>query len=200
MKPTFTDREGFAAFVLRMRSRGITDQKLFSAIEATPRMNFAGGYPAEIAYGDRTMPIDCGETIEGLDFQTMMIAALDLHERHRVLEIGTGSGFTAAVMARLAARVLTVDRYRALVEQATRRFASLGIGNVAARHLDARDGIAGEGQFDRVISWAAFETLPRHYVERLATGGLMIAPVGPGDDIQVMGDSGRPEAGSSART
>jgi len=186
MMQRLTEKEGFAAFVLRMRTRGIGDQRLFSAIEATPRSIFVGGQPPEVAFGSRTVPIECGEVVESIDLQTGMIAALELEERHRVLEVGTGSGFTAAVMARLCARVLTVDRYRSLVENANARFAALGIGNVIARRADGRDGLPGEGSFDRIIAWAAFETFPRHFAERLASGGMMIAPVGPGDGIQTM--------------
>jgi protein-L-isoaspartate(D-aspartate) O-methyltransferase len=181
-----TDKEGLAAFVLRMRSRGINDQRLFSAIEATPRMNFVGAHTPDVAFGERTMPIECGETIEGLDLQAMLIAALELGNRHRVLEIGTGSGYTAAVMARLCARVLTVDRFRSLVDEATNRFSALGIGNAVARRADGREGVAGEGPFDRIIVWAAFETFPRHFVEHLTSGGMMIAAVGPGDGVQTL--------------
>lgn len=186
MNQRLTEREGFAAFVLRMRARGVSDQRLFSAIEATPRMTFVGPYGADIAYGDRTIPIECGETIEGLDLQATLIAALELDGRQRVLEIGTGSGYTAAVMARLSARVLTLDRYKGLVEQANSRFAALEIGNVAARRADGTSLPHGEGPFDRIIVWAAFDSLPRHYAEHLTSGGVMIAPVGPGDDVQTM--------------
>jgi protein-L-isoaspartate(D-aspartate) O-methyltransferase len=186
MRQQLTDREGFAAFVLRMRARGLGDQRLFSAIEATPRTNFVGRHPPEVTFGARTIPIECGEVVEGLDLQATLIAALELNERHRLLEIGTGSGFTAAVMARLCARVLTLDRYRSLVEGANARFTALGIGNAVARHADGRDGQPGDGSFDRIIVWAAFETFPRHFAERLSSNGTMIAPVGPGDGVQSM--------------
>ena len=102
MKPALSEREGFAAFVLRMRSLGMTDQRLMTAFEATSRMAFVSGNLGTLAYGDRMLPIECGEFMEGLDLQARLIKALDLEPAHRVLEIGTGTGFTAAIMARLA--------------------------------------------------------------------------------------------------
>ena len=103
-----------------------------------------------------------------------------------MLEVGTGSGFTAAVMARLAARVVTVDRYRTLVEQAQQRFETLGITNVLARLADGSNGLPGEGPFDRIVVWAAFESLPRPFIDQLSTNGIMIAPIGPDEDVQVL--------------
>ena len=165
MKPAISDREGFAAFVLRMRSLGLTDQRLMSAFEATPRTAFVNGNLGNVAYGDGTLPIECGEFIEGLDLQAQLIKALDLEPGHRVLEIGTGSGFTAAVMARLSGRVLSLERYRTLVELAQQRLQALKIENTFIKHTDGRHGQVHDGPFDRIIVWGAFEAMPRQFVE-----------------------------------
>jgi protein-L-isoaspartate(D-aspartate) O-methyltransferase len=179
------EREGFAAFMLRMRSRGVDSRELFSAMEATPR---AGFVPAEWkgwVWSNRTVPIDCGETLEGCDLQGVVLNALDLKPGVRVLEVGTGSGYTSAVMARMAERVLTLDRYRTLCEQARLRHEAFGLSNVVARQADGSEG-APDGPFDRIVIWAAFEELPRRFVDFLSSGGVMVAPLGPADDVQIM--------------
>ncbi|PSH68660.1 protein-L-isoaspartate(D-aspartate) O-methyltransferase [Phyllobacterium brassicacearum] len=186
MKPALSDREGFAAFVLRMRSLGLTDQRLMSAFEATPRTAFVNGNLGNVAYGDGTLPIECGEFIEGLDLQAQLIKALDLEPGHRVLEIGTGSGFTAAVMARLSGRVLSLERYRTLVELAQQRLQALKIENTFIKHTDGRHGQVHDGPFDRIIVWGAFEAMPRQFVELLSSNGVMVAPIGPLDGKQII--------------
>lgn len=179
------EREGFAAFMLRMRARGITSNELFSAVENTPRGGFVPAEWRDRVWANRTVPIECGETIEPCDIQAIVTDALELGPGKRVLEIGTGSGYTGAVMSRLAERVLTIDRYKTLVEQANQRFETLGLTNVIARQADGMDGVA-EGPFDRIVVWAAFEELPRRFVDFLTTGGVMIAPLGPAEDVQMM--------------
>lgn len=131
------------------------------------------------------LPIECGEAIEGADLQAAVIAALALESGHRVLEIGTGSGFTAAVMARLAGRVVTIDRYRTLVEQARMRFEALGISNVIVRQADGTVGL-NDGPFDRIVVWAAFDGVPRFLLDQLSSGGIVVAPIGPEEGEQVL--------------
>ncbi|MCB1426808.1 MAG: protein-L-isoaspartate(D-aspartate) O-methyltransferase [Zhengella sp.] len=176
--------EALAAFVLRMRAQGIDDKGLFAAIEATPRRAFVPAEYQLAAYGARSCPIACGETIEGLDLQARVLAGLGLQASHRVLEIGTGSGYTAAVMARLAGRVTTVDRFRTLIDQAGERFRTLGLTNILQRHGDAERAIEGEGPFDRIVVWAAFDSLPRAYADLLSSGGVMFAAIGGPEDVQ----------------
>ncbi|TKT76773.1 protein-L-isoaspartate(D-aspartate) O-methyltransferase [Aquamicrobium sp. LC103] len=178
------DRERIAAFLLRMRSSGLSARDLLTAIEATPRRNFVPGQWHADAWSDRMVPIACGETIEGIDLQARALAALELQPGLRVLEVGTGSGYTAALMAQLAGRVLTVDRYKSLVEQAKQRFEALGLTNVIARQADGSNGLPAEGPFDRIIVWASFESLPRGFVDQLSTGGVMVAPIGPAEGVQ----------------
>lgn len=178
------DREKFAAFLLRMRARGIVARDLISAFEAIPRRNFVPAQWHADAWSDRMLPIACGEAIEGIDLQAVALQALDLAGGHRVLEIGTGSGYTTALIGRLAARVLSIDRYATLVGDAEQRLEALGIANAFIRKADGSNGMAADGPFDRIIVWAAFETLPRTIVDQLSTGGIMVAPIGPGDDVQ----------------
>ena len=102
-----------------------------------------------------------------------------------MLEVGTGSGYTAAVMARLGGRVVTLDRYKALVEQARQRFEGLGLVNALVRQADGGNGLPGEGPFDRIVAWTAFDSLPRPFVDQLSSGGIMIAPIGPAEGEQV---------------
>lgn len=180
------ERERFAAFLLRMRAAGFDDRALVAAFEATPRASFVPAQWRADAWSDRSVPIECGEAIEGIDLQMRALAALDLQPGCRVLEIGTGSGYTAAVMARLSARVLTLDRFRTLVELARQRHEALGISNVIVRQADGAQGVAAEGPFDRIIAWAAYEELPRGFVDQLSTGGVMVAAIGPTEGVQVM--------------
>ncbi|WP_378952309.1 protein-L-isoaspartate(D-aspartate) O-methyltransferase [Mesorhizobium sp. ANAO-SY3R2] len=180
------DREGFAAFILRLRGRGIVPKNLIAAFEATPRRQFIDGQFHSLAWSDRMLPIECGEAIEGADIQAAIISALNIEPGNRVLEVGTGTGYTAAVMARLAGRVVTVDRFKTLTEQARLRFEALGISNALPRQADGSNGLPGEGPFDRIVVWAAFDSYPRTFVDQLSSGGTMIAPIGPDEGEQVL--------------
>lgn len=184
MNSSQEDREGFAAFLLRLRGNGIVTKELVAAFEATPRRAFIPGQWQSLSWSDRMLPIECGETIEGADLQASVLRALDIQPGVRVLEVGTGTGFTAAVMARLAARVVTVERYKTLADQARQRFEALGLANAFVRHSDGSNGLPGEGPFDRIVVWAAFDNLPRPFVDQLSSGGVMIAPVGPAEGVQ----------------
>jgi protein-L-isoaspartate(D-aspartate) O-methyltransferase len=177
MPQSVTGKEGFAALCLRLRGRGVTATELLNAIEQTPRHLFTPAEHVAVAWSSRTIPIECGAFMEGVDLAAELIDALKLKPSHRVLEIGTGSGFTAAVMARLAERVLTVDRYKTLVTLAQERMDRLSLRNVVVRQADGSSGLQGEGTFDRIVVTAAFSNLPRIYAEQLVSGGMMIAPV-----------------------
>lgn len=184
-RPQLSDREGFASFVMRMRGQGINDPQLFASIEATPRQSFVDASYAHLAYSPRMIPVECGSYLEGLDDQARIIAALDLEPGHRVLEIGTGSGFTAAIMSPLVGRVTTVERYRKLCDRALQQFVTHKRENIVVKHADGRNGIPG-GPFDRIVLWLASEDLPRQFVELLATHGVLIAPIGPADGVQTV--------------
>ena len=170
-------REGFAALCLRLRARGIANADLLNAIEQTPRHLFVPPEHIPIAWSSHTLPIDCGAFMEGADLAVTLLDALKLKPSHRVLEIGTGSGFTAAVLGRLSERVLTIDRYRTLVNMAQERMDKLALRNVVVRQADGSTGLPGEGTFDRIFVTTAFPTPPRIYMDQLVSGGMLICPV-----------------------
>lgn len=183
MNTSPVDREGFAAFLLRMRNSGIDDRLLMAAFEAVPRRDFIRPEFLSDVWSKRTNPIDCGETIEGADTQARLIRQLGIEEHHRVLEIGTGTGFTAAVMSKLARRVFTIERFRTLSAAAATRIRELKIDNAIATHGDGSQG-GTNGPFDRIITWAAFDNVPRPFIEQLTSGGVMICPIGAADEPQ----------------
>ncbi|ARM88213.1 protein-L-isoaspartate O-methyltransferase [Rhizobium sp. CIAT894] len=177
MTARLAEKEGFAALVLRLRAAGISDLDLLTAVEQTQRSLFVPPQFADDAYSSRTIPIECGSFLEGVDFVVRILHHLKVRPGQRVLEIGTGSGFTAAVIGRMAERVLSIDRYRTLTSAAQRRMESLGLRNVIIRHADGSAGMQGEGTFDRILVTAAFNAMPRFYTDQLVSGGSMIAPL-----------------------
>jgi protein-L-isoaspartate(D-aspartate) O-methyltransferase len=177
MPHSVSSKEGFAALCLRLRAKGVTSSELLNAIEQTPRHLFVPSDFISSAWSSRTLPIECGAVMEGADLAAVLIDLLKLKPSHRVLEIGTGSGFTAAVMGRMAERVLTIDRYRTLVNLAQERMDKLALRNVIVRQADGNIGLQGEGTFDRIVITAGFAAFPRIYAEQLVSGGVMLAPV-----------------------
>ncbi|MGO6692765.1 protein-L-isoaspartate(D-aspartate) O-methyltransferase [Rhizobium johnstonii] len=177
MTARLAEKEGFAALVLRLRAEGISDLDLLTAVEQTQRSLFVPPQFADDAYSSRTIPIECGSFLEGIDFAVRILHHLKLKPGQRVLEIGTGSGFTAAVMGRLAERVVSIDRYKTLTSAAQRRMESLGLRSVVIRQADGSAGMQGEGTFDRILVTAAFNAMPRFYTDQLVSGGSMIAPL-----------------------
>ncbi|RUM05834.1 protein-L-isoaspartate(D-aspartate) O-methyltransferase [Rhizobium chutanense] len=177
MTARLAEKEGFAALVLRLRAAGISDLDLLTAVEQTQRSLFVPPQFADDAYSSRTIPIECGSFLEGVDFVVRILHHLKVKPGQRVLEIGTGSGFTAAVIGRMAERVLSIDRYKTLTSAAQKRMESLGLRNVIIRHADGSAGMQGEGTFDRILVTAAFNAMPRFYTDQLVSGGSMIAPL-----------------------
>ncbi|MBK5962325.1 protein-L-isoaspartate O-methyltransferase [Rhodoplanes elegans] len=179
-------RIGPMEFLLGLRRRGIADPAVLRAMEEVPRENFVRADDAAVAYADHAMPIDCGQTISQPYVVAYMTERLSLAPEHKVLEIGTGSGYQAAVLSRLAARVVTIERYRTLAEQARARFAALGYDNIAVVIGDGRAGVPEEAPYDRIIVTAAAESIPRALVDQLADGGVMVLPLGPQDGAQII--------------
>ncbi|MDC9812529.1 MULTISPECIES: protein-L-isoaspartate(D-aspartate) O-methyltransferase [Rhizobium] len=177
MTARLAEKEGFAALVLRLRAEGISDLDLLTAVEQTQRSLFVPPQFVDDAYSSRTIPIECGSFLEGIDFVVRILHHLKVKPGQRVLEIGTGSGFTAAVIGRMAERVLSIDRYKTLTSAAQRRMESLSLRNVIIRHADGSAGMQGEGTFDRILVTAAFNAMPRFYTDQLVSGGSMIAPL-----------------------
>jgi protein-L-isoaspartate(D-aspartate) O-methyltransferase len=178
------EAERRAEFVLNLRQHGIRDVAVLRAIETVPRSLFVPAALAAHAYDDNALPIDCGQTISQPSLVAYMTAALQVRPEHVVLEVGMGSGYQAAVLARLVRQVYTIDRYRTLVAAATARLEALGIANVAARAGDGALGWPEAAPFDRIMVTAAAPEVPPGLVDQLAEGGVMILPVGPAGGAQ----------------
>jgi protein-L-isoaspartate(D-aspartate) O-methyltransferase len=173
-----------ADLILRLRRAGVTDQRVVAAIEAVPRELFVPAEAQEQAYAERPLPIDCGQTISAPVIVGIMTNALDACERDRVLEVGTGSGYQAAVLARLCRRVYTIERFRTLTEAAEQRFRTLRIANITTLTGDGMNGWPEQAPFDRVVVTAAGETVPEALKKQVKVGGVIVMPVGPTDGIQ----------------
>ena len=178
------DAESRMRLVFALRSHGVTDSRVLHAIEATDRGAFLRGVFSDRAYEDTPLPIGCGQTISQPSVVGLMTQALAVEPRHKVLEIGTGSGYQAAILARLARRVYTVERHRPLVREAEATLAALDLSNVTAVHGDGTRGLPEQAPFDRIIVTAAAEDTPGPLLEQLREGGIMVLPVGQTDAVQ----------------
>lgn len=173
--------------ILALRNAGVADRTTLGAIEATPRELFAPKGLADLAYLDQPLPIDCGQTISQPLIVALMTRALDLAPHHRVLEIGTGSGYQTAILARLAKQVISIERWPELLGQARARIAGLGIDNVELRLGDGSLGAPDAAPFDRIMVTAAASSRPDALIDQLGEGGVLVAPVGPsGEDQKLM--------------
>ena len=177
-------RVRIADLILRLRRVGVTDQKVVSAIESIPREMFVPAESQREAYAERALPIECGQTISAPVIVGMMTAALDVHDRDRVLEVGTGTGYQTAVLAKLARRVYTIDRFRTLVATAESRFKTLRLSNVTTLVGDGMNGWPEQAPFDRIIVTAAAEEVPAALKKQVRIGGVIVMPVGPIDGVQ----------------
>jgi protein-L-isoaspartate(D-aspartate) O-methyltransferase len=182
-------------FQLGLRRRGISDQAVLRTMENVPRELFVEPADRGDAYCDTALGIACGQTISQPFVVAYMTERLDLQKSHRVLEIGTGSGYQAAVLSRLCARVLTIERYRTLADRARARLEKLGCHNVEVMLGDGFDVPAGAGSFDRILVTAAMEQIPDALAERLEPEGVLIAPVGPLHGVQTLIRLVRTESG-----
>ena len=182
-------------FQLSLRRRGISDQAVLHAMEDVPRDVFVEPADRADAYCDMALGIACGQTISQPFVVAYMTEQLDLQKSHRALEIGAGSGYQAAVLSRLCAHVLTIERYRTLADRARARLAQLGYDNVEVMLGDGFDVPAGAGTFDRIIVTAAMEQIPDALAQRLEPEGVLIAPIGPLHGVQTLVRLVRTEAG-----
>jgi protein-L-isoaspartate(D-aspartate) O-methyltransferase len=182
-------------FQLTLRRRGISDQTVLRAMEAIPRELFVEPGDRDDAYRDSALGIACGQTISQPFVVAYMTEQLQLRKHHRVLEIGTGSGYQAAILSRLCADVLTIERYRTLADNARARLRTLGCGNVEVTLGDGFDVPDTAGTFDRIIVTAAMEQIPDALVERLEPGGILLAPVGSHHGTQTLIRVNRRDAG-----
>jgi protein-L-isoaspartate(D-aspartate) O-methyltransferase len=182
-------------FQLTLRRRGISDQSVLRAMEEVPRECFVEPNDRDHAYRDSALGIACGQTISQPFVVAYMTDQLQLNREHRVLEIGTGSGYQAAVLSRLSKQVLTIERYRTLADTARQRLEKLGYYNIEVMLGDGFDVPAGAGDFDRIIVTAAMEQIPEKLLQRLEVGGILIAPVGPHQGTQTLVRVVRTETG-----
>jgi protein-L-isoaspartate(D-aspartate) O-methyltransferase len=173
-------------FQLNLRRRGISDQAVLRAMEEIPRDVFVTAADRADAYRDSALAIACGQTISQPFVVAYMTEQLQLKKEHRVLEIGTGSGYQAAILSRLCGQVLTIERYRTLADSARARLESLACDNVEVMLGDGFDVPANVGDFDRIIVTAAMAQLPETLTQRLGSGGILIAPVGPQQGVQTL--------------
>jgi len=171
-------------FLFRLRSKGVTDRRVLEAMEKIDRGAFVRGIFAARAYEDMPLPIACGQTISQPSVVALMTQALDVQPRHKVLEIGTGSGYQAAILSQLARRVYTIDRFRKLVIAARALFEELDLTNITAITADGSHGLPEQAPFDRIILTAAAEDPPSPLMAQLRVGGVMVLPVGQSDTVQ----------------
>ncbi|MEM7717927.1 MAG: protein-L-isoaspartate(D-aspartate) O-methyltransferase [Pseudomonadota bacterium] len=180
------DAEAKMQFLFTLRSKGVMDTRVLEAMEKIDRGVFVKGLFAERAYEDMPLPIACGQTISQPSVVGLMTQALQVDSRHKVLEIGTGSGYQAAVLSQLARRVYTVDRHKRLVAQAQDVFDTLDLANITAIAADGTRGLSEQAPFDRILITAAAEDPPGPLLADLKVGGIMVVPVGQSDAVQAL--------------
>jgi protein-L-isoaspartate(D-aspartate) O-methyltransferase len=185
-KPSPDLMEARMRFIYTIRSRGVTDARVLSAMEKIDRAAFVTGIFADRAYEDMPLPIACGQTISQPSVVALMTEALQVGPRDKVLEVGTGSGYQAAILSQLARRVYTVERHRPLARDAQKLFDTLGLTNVTAMVADGSHGLPDIAPFDRIIVTAAAEDPPGPLLAQLRKGGIMVVPVGQSDTVQTL--------------
>lgn len=180
------DRIGRMEFLLRLRRQGIGDQGVLRAMDEVPREHFVPNEFIEEAYSDQALPIACGQTISQPFVVAYMTEQLRVRPSDRVLEIGTGSGYQAAILGRIAREVVTIERYRTLAEAARTRLSVLGIHNVEVRVGDGTLGVPERVVYDRILVTAAVDLVPSALIEQLAVDGILLLPLGPIEGIQML--------------
>lgn len=178
-----------------LRSHGVTDPRVLEAMERIDRAQFLRGVFAQRAYEDTPLPIACGQTISQPSVVGLMTQALNIGPRDKVLEIGTGSGYQAAILSRLARRVYTLDRHPALVRAAQKIFTKLDLTNIICTSADGCFGLPKQAPFDRILVTAAAEDPPGPLMAQLRVGGVMVVPVGQSDTVQSLIRVSRTETG-----
>ena len=165
--------------IMQLRRSGVTETAVLAVIERLPREAFVPRSFLDQAYEDMALPIGSGQTISQPLVVAMMTQALELHDRLKVLEVGTGSGYQAAVLSRLVRRVYTIERHRALLHEAEARFHQLGLHNITTRAGDGTKGWPEQAPFDRILVTAAADgDIPQTLTDQLALGGVMVVPLG----------------------
>ncbi|MGH1424658.1 MAG: protein-L-isoaspartate(D-aspartate) O-methyltransferase [Pseudooceanicola sp.] len=189
------DAERKMQFLFTLRSRGVTDKTVLTAMEKIDRGAFIRGLFSDRAYEDTPLPINCGQTISQPSVVGLMSQALEVQPRDKVLEVGTGSGYQAAVLSQLARRVYTVDRHAKLVHEARDVFDAMDLSNITAIVGDGSHGLPDQAPFDRILVTAAAEDPPGPLLAQLKIGGIMVLPVGQSDTVQSLIRVRRSETG-----
>lgn len=198
MWDTEAEKRERAAFVLSLRHDAIQDVAVLRAMERVPRALFVEPALRALAYENVALPIVCGQTMSQPGVVAAMTQALSIAPRHRVLEVGTGSGYHASVLSCLAGEVITLERYRSLLGQAQIRFDVLGLRTVSAVFADGLLGLAARAPFDRILLTGAVREVPRMLVSQLHPDGILVAPVGEADGVQTLTRFTRTSAGLTA--
>ncbi|WP_164657829.1 protein-L-isoaspartate(D-aspartate) O-methyltransferase [Tropicibacter sp. Alg240-R139] len=182
-------------FLFALRSKGVTDKRVLNAMEEIDRGPFVRGIFADRSYEDMPLPIACGQTISQPSVVGIMTQALQVNPRDKVLEVGTGSGYQAAILSKLARRVYTVERHARLVREAQGIFQALQLVNITTMIADGSFGLPDQAPFDRIIVTAAAEDPPGPLLAQLKIGGIMVVPVGQSDAVQTLIRVRRSESG-----
>jgi protein-L-isoaspartate(D-aspartate) O-methyltransferase len=172
--------------IAELRQSGITDEKVLAAIASVDRERFVTAAFAERAWDNTALPISFGQTISQPLVVAAMTESLRVGPRMKVLEIGTGSGYQAAILGKLARRVYSIERFKPLSKEAERLLISLGIYNVVCDVNDGSKGWPAQAPFDRIIVTAAAEERPQALIDQLALGGILVVPVGRDPTSQVV--------------
>ena len=173
---TATDQQKIE-LIMGLRARGIRGTRVLEAIETVPRELFVPDAFQDLAYSDQALPIECGQTLSQPFIVAFMTDKLNVSDRMKVLEIGTGSGYQTAILAQLCRRVYTIERYRTLLKSAEKRFTELRLANITTLLGDGNKGWPQQAPFERIIVTAAAPQLPRTLIEQLAVGGIIVVPV-----------------------
>ena len=179
-------RDGAAKLVLALRTAGVMDQRLAETFEKMPREPFVASQFTDLAWDNIELPIECGQTQTRPVTVALIVEALQLTREMSVLEVGTGSGYLAAIMGRLAKQVNTVDRYRTIVTRAQRALDTLGLSRVDVHFADGREGWPQEAPFDRIVLTTSVEEAPEALLEQLTPAGMLLAPMGDGEAQRMM--------------
>lgn len=178
--------EARAGLILNLRQHGVTDPEILRAFETVPHESYVPPDYAEYAYRESSLPIDCGQSITAPGILAQLLVPLAPQGVNKVLEVGTGSGYSAALLARMARRVFSVEKYRTLASSAQARWQAEGITNVVGLHEDGLLGLEQQAPFERILLTGSVSEVPEDLVEQLADGGIAVMAVGAPADRQAI--------------
>ena len=169
---------GLIDMIMRLRGRGISDNAVLRAMELVDRRHFIAQKYWDIAYDEQSLPISCGQTMSNPLTVGLMTQMLELSSEHKILEIGTGSGYHTAILSNITKRVYSVERYKVLISDAETGFAKIGVTNHVLRHGDGRYGWRGQAPFDRILIGCGVNKKPNKLMEQLGEGGVLVGVIG----------------------